>query len=73
MSSGFVVYLGITIFGDEPLRDQEVPYFIWVRDLSYFMCYYYKMNNVNSNMNSNVNSDTNFFFFFFFVKMCMVV
>ena len=35
MSSGFLVCFGITIFGDEPLRDQEVPCFIWVRDLGH--------------------------------------
>ena len=46
MSSGFVVCFGITIFGDEPCRDQEVPYFIWVRDLGHFVCYCWKVNNM---------------------------
>ena len=49
-----------------------MPCFIWVRDLGHFVCYYQKINNMNSNinskmnsnMNSNMNSDTNFFFFF---------
>ena len=45
-----------------------MPCFIRVQDLDHFVCYYYKMNNVNSNMNSNVNSDTKLFFC---VKMCM--
>ena len=50
-----------------------MPCFIWVRDLGHFVCYYEKMNNVNSNvnsnMNSNVNRDTKLFFC---LKMCMV-
>ena len=46
MSSGFVVCFGITIFGDEPLRDKEVPCFMWVQDLGHFVCYCWKVNNM---------------------------
>ena len=39
--------------------------FYMVRDLGHFVCYYKKMNNVNSNMNNDTK-------LFFFVKMCMI-
>ena len=50
-----------------------MPCFIWVRDLGHFVCYYEKMNNVNSNVNSNMNSNVNRVTkLFFCLKMCMV-
>ena len=32
--------------GSWPSKDQEVPYFIWVRDLGHFVCIVEKINNM---------------------------